>query len=58
MKQFEIEALQVQATALDITITVTHYDINRFSVTISNRVYTNLTSAMSALTTVYLKNNK
>jgi len=58
MTQLELETIKVQAEALEIDIVVTHYDVNRFSVTICSHVYTDLHRALSALSTIFLKRNK
>lgn len=53
----ELELIKQQAEALSVTLTnITNYDVNRFSITIASHVYTDLHKALSALTTVYLKN--
>jgi len=58
MTQIEIELVTQQADSLDVEVTITHYDVNRFSITISNRIYTDLHKALSAITTKFLKNKK
>lgn len=51
----ELETIKQQAEALSITISISNYDVNRYSVTIGTHVYTDLHKALSALTTVFLK---
>jgi len=58
MKLKEVETIKNQSEALKIDIVVTHYDYNRFSVTIGKHVYTDLHRALSALSTVFLKRSK
>ena len=58
MKLKELETIKNQSTALDVEITIVNYDVNRYSVTVGGHVYTDMHRALSALTTVFLKNNK
>jgi len=58
MMMKKLEIVKQQALALDIKITVINYDVNRYSVTIGTHLFTKFESALSALTTQYLKNNK
>ena len=51
----KLETLKTQAAALSVIITVNHYDVNRYSVTVSKHVYTNFNQALSAITTKWLK---
>lgn len=56
MTRIEAELAQQQAEAVNLEITVTHVGIERFSVTVGKYVYTDLHKALSAITTVFLKN--
>lgn len=56
MTRIEAELVQQQAEAVNLEITVTHVGIERFSVTVGKYVYTDLHKALSAITTVFLKN--
>ena len=55
MTHKKLETLKTQAEALSVTITINHYDVNRYSVTVGNHVYTNFNQALAAITTKWLK---
>jgi len=58
MTQSDIEVIETQAMALGVHTVVSHYAINRFSITINNKVYSDFKNAVSALGTAFLKNKK
>ena len=58
MLQNEVELVQTQAQAMDISVSINHYDVNRYSVTIGAYVYSDCHKAVSALTTLWLKQHK
>ena len=58
MLRTEVELVQTQAQAMDVRVVVQHYDVNRYSITIGSYVYTDCHKAISALTTLWLKQNK
>lgn len=55
MTHKKLETLKTQAAALSVTITVNHYDVNRYSITVGNHVHTSFNQALSAITTKWLK---
>lgn len=58
MNKKTLEIVQTQALAMGVKIKINHYDHNRYSVTVKKRVYTNASSALSAITTQFLKPKK
>ena len=58
MNKKTLEVVQAQALAMDVKIKVNHYDHNRYSITVKKRVYTKASSALSAITTQFLKSRK
>ena len=58
MKIEELEIIKTQAEALNVEISIINYDVNRFSVQVGKHSYSILQSALSAVTTIYLRKNK
>ena len=55
MKLKQLEVIKLQATAMNVAITIVNYDVNRYSVSIGKHVYTSFNNTLSAITTQFLK---
>lgn len=58
MKTTEAQKVQLMATTAGITVVINSSGVNRVNVTINDRVYDSVNSAMDKITDLYLKNRK